>query len=78
MEWYWIVLLTIAGVHLINTIVCNVFDEETATYICCGPVWFICWALFYPIRASRRYNSLSSYYRKNGISKIAFIFGKRN
>ena len=77
MEWYWIVLLTITGAQLINTIFFSILDEEPAVYVACGWVWFIGYALFYPVRAIRTYNSSSGYYQKHGVSKIAFLFGKR-
>lgn len=42
-----------------------------------GLMYILAYVLFYPIRAINSYNLMKDQYRKAGISKIQYIFGKR-
>lgn len=43
-----------------------------------GLMYILAYVLFYPIRAINSYNHMKEQYRKAGISKIQYIFGKRS
>ena len=84
MEWYWIVLLTIIGVHFINAMLVAVteitkskLDDEYLVLFMCFLVWFPIYIALYPRRALKIYNRQRDYYKKNGISRMAYILGKR-
>lgn len=83
MAWYWIVLLSVVGVHFLNTIIvliCQALNKLEGDYVCfmCFTVWFPLYILTYPYREIKEYNFSSGYYKEHGISKIAFLFGKRD
>lgn len=42
-----------------------------------GLLYLLVYVLFYPIRAINTYNLMEERYRRAGISKIQYIFGKR-
>lgn len=42
-----------------------------------GLLYVLVYILFYPVRAINSYNLMKDQYRKAGISKIQYIFGKR-
>ena len=82
MAWYWIVLLTIICVHLINIIIvaiCEKLNIRESDYICflCFTIYIPLYILAYPLRAISEYNHLSGYYKKHGINKVSYLFGKR-
>jgi hypothetical protein len=82
MAWYWIVLLAVVSVHAVNTVMGIIAetskgDERNVMPFMCLTVWFPLWILTYPVRAVIRYNNSSGFYTKRGISKMAYLFGKR-
>jgi hypothetical protein len=82
MAWYWIVLLTVVGVHAVNTVIVLVQtergkDTDDIVYLLALTVWMPLFIPAYPIRAIGTYNRASAYFQKRGISKIAYLFGKR-
>lgn len=52
-------------------------DEDKALYVGVGLVYPIVWVITYPIRANINYNNSRNFYKKHGISKVQYFFGKR-
>ena len=82
MKWYWIVALSIIGVHLFNVIVVIITDALRKDSDVCIPymaftVWILIIIFTYPIRTILHYNSSIGYFKNHGISRIAYLFGKR-
>ena len=82
MAWYWIVLITVIGVHFINFLIVWVFesshhDTDDAIPIMCFLVYYPFYFLCYPVRAIIKYNSSIGYFQKHKISRVAYLFGKR-
>jgi len=82
MKWYWIVSLSIIGVHLFNAIVVIIADTLRKDSGVCIPymaftIWIPIIIFVYPIRTVLHYNFFSVYYRNHGISRLAYLFGKR-
>lgn len=78
MEWYWIVIITIIAMEIINTTILGILDEEEiGLYVACGFVYFLLFVILYPYRTINRYNKSKIYYEKHNISRIQFLFGKR-
>lgn len=76
MAWYYIVAITVFTYWIIGT-VWAVINEDTVVYWAVGLAYPIVRVIFYPVRAIKRYNSAYAYYEKHGISKMAYLFGKR-
>jgi len=83
MEWYFIVLLTIISVHIFSVIIilvaekCGNPSEGFYQILSCFSVYIPLRIIFYPQRAMYRYSSSIDYYKKHGISRLAYFFGKR-
>ena len=65
----------IACIVIVVSARCDVDEENIILMLC--PTWVVVWVLFYPVFAWRRYSDSVGYYRKHGISRIAYLFGKR-
>lgn len=76
MKWYWIVLITYTVMCIITWIIA-VNDEDKALHFAVGIPFLIVYVLLYPVRAWNRYNRSRNYYKKHGITKVQYIFGKR-
>ena len=79
MAWYWIILLTVFAVHLVNIIVMLLLqlgDEKHYRIYCFTayyPMAFVLYLLFW----KRGYERSKAYYQNHGIGKWAYFFGKR-
>jgi hypothetical protein len=82
MPWYWVALITVAAVHFANTLIVALMeichrDERDALPFLCAIAWLPALALSYPFRAMRRYSESKGYYQKRGITRLAYMFGRR-
>lgn len=76
MEWYWIVLITMAVFWLVSIVLAQ-FDEDYTLYWACGLLYPILYVLLYPFRAMKHYEQYRAIFEKKGISKVQYVFGKR-
>ena len=76
MRWYWIVLITYT-VTCVITVILAQFKEDYAFYWAAGLPYLVMYVLFYPVRAWLRYDRYKEYYKKDGISRLQYILGKR-
>lgn len=79
MSVFAIVIITLFAYWIFSTVVffLSKENEDVGTYLAMGLVYPILYALFYPIRAINSYNLSKNYYKKRGISRIQYFFGKR-
>ena len=61
----------------IITLIIAEIDEDKALYWAVGIPFLIAYVLLYPVRAWVGYDKSRNYYKKQGITKLQFIFGKR-
>ena len=82
MRWYLIVILTVVGVHAVNfllDIIADIFniDEIELIPFKSLTVFISVCILLYPLYAVCKYKRSCGFYKKHGISMLAFLFGKR-
>lgn len=75
MPWWLIALISVFCVHGVNIVLYQIFDDDAVPFMC-AIVWFPLWVLLYPLRAWKTYSFSSGFYKKHGISRLAFLFGK--
>jgi len=82
MQWYWIVLITIFVTHVASALFimwgqAKQKDDTWVLAMTCWSFYFLLLALFYPIRAMKMYSRHKGYYKKYGVSRLAYLLGKR-
>ena len=84
MAWYWISLITLCVWWTIGIVFICIVDsnpktisEDCLAIFCMGLLFPIAWVLLYPIRAWNSYKIWKEDYKKNNISFIKYLFGKR-
>ena len=79
MSVFAIVIITLFAYWIFSTVVffLSKENENVGCAVAMGLVFPILYVLFYPVRAIRAYNDSRNYYKKHGISRIQYFFGKR-
>lgn len=83
MEWYWISLITLGVWWVIGIVFVCVIEnskhllDDYLVIFCAGLLFPIAWVLFYPLRSWNSYKLWGKDYKKNNISFIKYLFGKR-
>lgn len=77
MNWYWIVLITLTVYSAIGTIIAIWGKDEWLEAWGIGFVGLALWLILYPVRAWTTYSRSINYYKKRGISRLQYMFGKR-
>lgn len=76
MNIFIVALITIIFWQLITVVIAQFSEEKALLFATCF-VFMTLRFLFYPCRSLKAYSRSEEYYRKHGISKIAYLFGKR-
>ncbi len=78
MQWYWVSIITLTVYWVVGCLIA-VFtnNDEYLERWAIGLVYPLLMGMFYPIRAWRAYSFSCNYYKKHGITRIQYIFGKR-
>lgn len=83
MEWYWISLITLGVWWVIGIVFVYIVEnskhliDDYLPIYCAGLLFPIAWVLFYPLRSWNSYKMWKEDYKKNNISFIKYLFGKR-
>lgn len=83
MKWYWISLITLCIWWIIGVVFVCIIDnskhlaDDYLVIFCAGLLFPIAWVLLYPLRSWNSYKMWKEDYKKNNISFIKYLFGKR-
>ena len=71
------VVLTLLIYWTIGLILCYIDKIDIVYWYCCGLIGLIFLVVTYPVRTWISYSRSCNYYKKHGISRLQYMFGKR-